>query len=97
MSAVGELRAALAGGLENLENLEAHIRRFQKTVWNTPVSDEVEFEAEMEVLADLACDLEYFVLDPSHRAEDPSYFGPERAVREIRDAFAKLEDLRRGR
>jgi hypothetical protein len=44
-------------------------------------------------LRDLAYDLEYFVADPSARAQDASYFGPEKASAMVADASRKVEEL----
>ena len=82
--------AILDAALRDPIVLEASIRRFQSLVWDTPEADVVVDSREEEVLRDLAYDLEYFVADPKARAEDPSYFGPERAMSEIEAALAKL-------
>ena len=57
-------------------------------------NDEAEFqqlpEQTQEVLADLALDLDYFEPNEQWRREDPSFYGPDRAVEEIRSALARL-------
>ena len=47
-------------------------------------------EADWEILADLAYDLDFYVSDPSRRREDASYYGEERLIREIRESLTKL-------
>jgi hypothetical protein len=42
------------------------------------------------ILRDVAFDLAFFVADPGWRAEDPSYYGPERARSEIENALERL-------
>jgi len=72
------------------ERLEVLIPKLQETIRN------VESDAEspgLEILYDLAYDLEYYVADPDWRKEDPSYYGPERALEEIQLARRKLIGL----
>ena len=85
-----DIATILEAALRNPSVLEASIRRFQSLVWDTPETDFVVGSREEEVLRDLAYDLEYFVADPKARAEDTSYFGPERARSEIEAALVKL-------
>ncbi len=47
--------------------------------------------SQSEVLGNLAYDLEFFVPDPVHRREDPSYYGPDRALDEILGALSALK------
>ncbi len=46
-----------------------------------------------DLLADLAMDLEYYVADPKARAEDPAYFGDEKALEKIESALSGLKSL----
>lgn len=46
-----------------------------------------------EVLRELAYDLEYYEPDAKRREQDPSYFGSERALREVRDAVTRLREM----
>jgi hypothetical protein len=78
------LEAALRPGA----NLEASIKRAQEMVWDHGAS-EPEPEA-WAILRDLAHDLDFFVADEKARAEDPSYFGEDRARAEIRGALDRL-------
>jgi hypothetical protein len=43
----------------------------------------------LEILDDLVFDLAFYVADPATRAQDPSYYGDERLVKEI-DAALRL-------
>ena len=47
----------------------------------------------LEILGDLAYDLNFFVADPALRAQDPAYYGDERLEREIKTAFQRLSQL----
>jgi hypothetical protein len=44
----------------------------------------------LDILDELAYDLGFYVADPAVRAQDPSYFGDERLVREIESTFRLL-------
>ncbi|MCI3135026.1 hypothetical protein [Phenylobacterium aquaticum] len=48
-----------------------------------------------EVLADLRNDLAYFVPNPAHGVQDPSYFGPAKASALALIALSKIERLLR--
>lgn len=56
--------------------------------------DDVEFQQlparTQEVLEDLAYNLDLFEPNEEWRRQDPSYYGPERAVEEIRGALGRL-------
>lgn len=65
------------------------IQAFQKSVWQP--SEISENDRVEEILKDLALDLDYYVLDPDKRREDPSYYGDERVEEEIRSSLKKLE------
>src|SRR4051794_19749950 len=47
----------------------------------------------VDVLDELAYDLGFFVADPAVRAEDPSYYGDERLVVEIKAALRRLSHV----
>ena len=57
-------------------------------------NDEAEYQRlptrVQEIIADLAYDLDYFEPNPVWRREDPSFYGPERAVEEIESALSQL-------
>ena len=92
MKTIDELVGLLQEALQQPDGLAQNIRQFQDDVWHRSAAED---NAMWDVLADLAYDLEYFVPDETMRQEDPSYYGPDRAVREIRDALEKLSKLRR--
>lgn len=65
------------------------IREFQELFFK---SDEVLVSKEVdEVLNELAGDLEFYVPIGLHRAQDPSYFGDEKAKKLIRETLKLLE------
>ena len=70
--------------------LPSTVARFQAAVWEAEAGTLASSAEEEEVLRTLAYDLDFFVADPKARGEDASYFGPERAVAEVREALAKL-------
>ena len=81
-----------------LDAVEANDRKklvydFQETVWNTDNTNDVGDDPVMEVLRDLAYDLEYYVADPKVRAEDPSFYGEDRLEREIKNSLSLIEKL----
>lgn len=76
--------------LTSPERLDVLIPKLQQTIWNDESDEET---PELEILRDLAYDLEYYVSDPDMRKEDPSYYGPERALEEIQLARRKLMEL----
>lgn len=72
------------------------IGQFQSVVWNTDGWEEGLSASAAETLGDLAVDLDYFEAKSSARAEDPSFFGEDRAVKEISAALAKLDSVEAG-
>jgi hypothetical protein len=66
------------------------INALETTVWNTEGWAAGLSEASAEAPRDLAYDLDYYEADPDSRAEEPSYFGEERATGEIRSALARV-------
>lgn len=65
------------------------IREFQEYVFNSDDLPGFDDE-ESDVLAELAYDLDFYVENPEWRREDPSYYGDERLIREIRESISKL-------
>jgi len=67
------------------------VSEFQRRVWDEQVgasSDPV-----VEVLKELAYDLDFYEGRPAIRAEDSGYYGNERFEAEVRAALGKLHDL----
>jgi len=63
------------------------IAEFQRVMWG----DEAEGpENILEVLRDLAIDLDYYEPNPAWRAEDPSFVDDDEAVKRIREALSKV-------
>jgi len=50
-------------------------------------------QSALDILGELAYDLNFFVADPAVRAQDRSYYGDERLVREIKEAFRRLSQV----
>lgn len=92
-----DAEAGLVGLLEDVlgdpATIEERIKHFQDAVWSLPESTTLGGQDVRELLRTLAYDLDFFVADPRARAEDPSYFGVEQALGEIRDALEKLRRL----
>ena len=85
-----EIMELLDAALTSPELLAVLIPNIQQSIWH----DESDKETPgLQILRDLAYDLEYYVSDPDMRKEDPSYYGPERALEEIRVAQKKLMEL----
>jgi hypothetical protein len=72
------------------------IGQFQSVVWNTDGWEEGLSAFAAEILSDLAVDLDYFEASPSARAEDPAFFGEDRAVKEISAALTQLDSAEAG-
>ncbi len=71
------------------ENLNQAVPKLQELVWETSDDDNTAWE----ILRDLAYDLDYYVSDSKLRAEDPSYYGEDRAMAEIRSARNRLKEI----
>lgn len=69
------------------------IKKFQEEIWN--ISNEEEPGNILEILRDLAYDLDFYEPDPSKRNESISYFGDDRLQEEIRSSLKKIEKLRK--
>jgi hypothetical protein len=67
----------------------ALVRDFQERIWNTkPVPGQT--DRILEVLSELAYDLDFWEPDPAKRREDPSFFDDARARAEIQRAIERL-------
>lgn len=80
----------LDGVLSFPEALDEEIPKLQEAIWDDDSEEETPV---LEILRDLAYDLEYYVSDPDNRREDPSYFGSDKALEEIETARKKLMAL----
>jgi hypothetical protein len=47
----------------------------------------------LDILDDLAWDLAFYVADPTMRAEDSSYYGDERLVKEVESSLRLLSQI----
>jgi len=84
--------ALLEKAIREPSNLAEVVAQLQHGVWN---SAEIP-EAADEILRELAYDLDYFEPSIGARAEDPSFFGEERAVAEIKKALERLRAVEAG-
>lgn len=76
--------------LESAKLPEA-IDAFQTLVWHSDEWESHYTNDAAEVLRDLAYDLDFYVPDAEMRAEDPSYYGADRAIEEITTALRRIE------
>jgi hypothetical protein len=74
--------------------LAQQIGAFQAAIWNDQVLGDLDDEV-MEVLRELAQDLDFYEPDPKLRSEDESYFGEDRALAEIQSALNRVASLSR--
>jgi hypothetical protein len=68
------------------------VKEFQKKVLEIDMEDEP--DSLLEVLRDLALDLEYYEPNPEYRKEDSSFYGNERLEQEIKKALQKIEKIK---
>ncbi len=85
---IEQLRGAT---LESAKLPEA-INAFQAMVWNSDEWESHYSNDAVEVLHDLAHDLDYYEPDASARAEDPSFYGADRAIEEITTALKRINN-----
>jgi hypothetical protein len=89
MNDLQNIIAMLVDALLHPEERKRLIHDFQKTIWSK--SQPLIEEKILEVFRDLAYDLDFYEPDPKKRAEDPSYYGDDRAVEEIRSTLEELK------
>jgi len=91
MKQIEELVQLLVDALDQGERRAASVHRFQNLVFDAKV---LETSPEVSrLLRDLAYDLSFFVANPAHRKEDPSYYGYQRLESEIGQALHQLRNL----
>lgn len=66
-------------------NRKELIKEFQSQVWDN--------EKSIQILRDLAYDLDFYEPDEILRSDDPSYYGDERLEKEILVVIQKLKQL----
>ena len=76
--------------LESAKLPEA-INAFQTMVWHSEEWESHYSNNAVEVLRDLAYDLDFYVPDAQMRTEDPSYYGADWAIEEISTALRQIE------
>lgn len=69
------------------------INAFQTMLWNSEEWESHYTNDAVEVLRDLAYDLDFYEPDAPARAEDPSYYGADRAIQEITIALKRIGRL----
>ena len=79
--------------LNSDSNKSELINKFQEEIWD--IGDEEELGSILEILRDLAQDLDYYVPDPIIRNESISYYGDDKLEEEIKLALEKIEKLRK--
>lgn len=85
-----ELLSLLAGISTGAELDRSLVTELQDRIWDTkPLTGP---DTVLEILADLAYDLDFWEPDPAKRREDPSFFGDDRARAEIREAVERLRE-----
>jgi hypothetical protein len=67
------------------------INEFQEYIWDDRV--QVDQHEILEILRDLAHDLDYFEGDPSLRTEDNSFFDEEKLKTELESALNNIKSL----
>jgi len=70
------------------------IKSFQQEVWNVKMGEKQ--SKALEILQELAYDLDYYVQDAELRQEDPTYYGDDRLVEEINSALKQIERCKNG-
>lgn len=81
----------LRGATLEPAKLPEAISAFQTMVWNSDDWASHYTSDAAEVLRDLAHDLDFYVPDAQIRAEDPAYYGADRAIEEITTALGRIE------
>jgi len=67
------------------------IFEFQRVVWNSSEWSDGLAPDTVDVIRELAYDLDFYELDSTARLEDQSFFGAERAIKLIREALAAIQ------
>lgn len=70
--------------------LSEAIEALQTMVWKSKDWESAMSPDVVEVLSELAYDLDFYEPDASARAEDRSYFGDDRALQEIAEALGRI-------
>ncbi|MCB0785822.1 MAG: hypothetical protein KDC02_16655 [Flavobacteriales bacterium] len=84
---------SLRGAMLEPVKLPEAIKAFQTMVWNSEEWESHYSNDAVEVLSDLAYDLDFYEPDAPTRAEDPSYYGANRAIQEITIALKRIGSL----
>ncbi len=92
MVTVEDMVALLRDAIAHPSHLPRDVQQFQHAMWEAPRRDAVADPRVWAVLEELAYTLTRFAPDEEVRRVDPSYYGSERALREIRAALAAFAD-----
>jgi hypothetical protein len=68
------------------------VREFEQYYDRTAVRGSIRREV-LDILDELAYDLNFYVADPASRAQDPGYYGDERLMREIESTLRLLSQV----
>ena len=94
MLTLDRVRSLLVGLVADPVLRPDEVGEFQQLVWNESEPISGASEEQDEILRSLAYDLDFFEPDDRARAEDPSFFGEERARSEIVEALRAIEPAR---
>lgn len=67
---------------------KACIKEFQEIVWNMKASD-----ARVEILKEMAYDLDFYQPDSKLRYEEDAYYGDERLEEEVAETLKRIKSL----
>lgn len=88
MAALQDLIELLVQVLRDRARRVDHVKRFQELVWASEILDAA--PDRVQLLRDLAYDLDFFEPDEQIRADDPAFYGDARLEEEIRSALRRL-------
>jgi hypothetical protein len=87
MTSIADIVASLTQALVDRDRLPTAITEFQAKIWRDEVAGPPDV---IELLRDLAYDLDYVEPDPAVRIEDESFQDLDRAEREIRQVLSRI-------
>lgn len=87
---VKELLGILVDALHAGIGRSQKVAEFQRLVWEEPADAT---DPAVEILKDLAYDLDFYVSSPAARREDQAFYDDERFAAEVDSAFQKLREI----
>jgi hypothetical protein len=91
VDAIDQMVGLLAKILNDPSSRKVSIAEFEEYLDNVEIRRAVPRNV-LDILGDLAHDLSFYVADPAMRAQDPSYFGDERLVKEVKLCLGLLSE-----